>query len=125
SRGKGSQVAAISDAATRSRIRISGHPWDRRSSVAILAIVGRRAGERPGKRACRRLRELAGRYDLLCRGVCALLRFAARTLMATEATYPTALARVTIRGQQHDFSFPDNVYMRNVVAGIFQGNEYP
>ena len=53
--------------------------------------------------------------------------------MATGATSPTgenrrgatAAARVTLRGQEYEFRFPDNVYMRNVVAGIFQGNEYP
>src|SRR4051812_29879707 len=36
-----------------------------------------------------------------------------------------AVLRVNLRGQEHDFRYPDNVYMRNVVLGIFQGNEYP
>jgi len=33
--------------------------------------------------------------------------------------------RVNLRGKDHDFRYPDNVYMRNVVTGIFQGTEYP
>lgn len=35
------------------------------------------------------------------------------------------LLRVNLFGQDHDFRYPDNQCMRNVVVGIFQGNEYP
>jgi len=35
------------------------------------------------------------------------------------------LLRVNLRGKEHDFRFPDNQYMRNVVVGIIQGREYP
>ncbi len=37
----------------------------------------------------------------------------------------TGRLRVNLRGKEYDFRFPDNQYMRNVVTGIFQGNEYP
>jgi len=36
----------------------------------------------------------------------------------------TALLRVKVGEEQFDFRFPDNIYMRNVLAGIFQGQEY-
>lgn len=35
------------------------------------------------------------------------------------------LMRVTIGGQERDFRFPDNRYMRNVLDSIFGGTEYP
>lgn len=35
------------------------------------------------------------------------------------------LIRVNLHGQEMDFRYPDNIYMRNVVTGILQGREYP
>ena len=32
---------------------------------------------------------------------------------------------MNLLGQDHDFRFPDSVFMRNMLSGIFQGREYP
>ncbi len=33
--------------------------------------------------------------------------------------------KFNLRGQDYDFRYPDSIYMRNVVANVIQGGEYP